>query len=747
MVLKTLATWRPSFAVWLILLLPLLLKLPVFMGHVTNDPAVYTAGIGDVIQFRGAYPWIDPNAGFQTQALGKLSADTLLHGHMPWWNPYNGVGLPLVAEAQPGSLFLPFVLLHHFHSGFLWVPIILQIIAGLCTYLLLKQLRLTELAAVTGGLLYELNGTFAWLGLPAAAPIAFLPMLLLGTEYVLQRVNDQRAGGWWLVSLALAWSIYAGFPEAAYIDALFAGLWVLFRLPDVQRGLRVVYVRRLLLAALVGLACSVLQIFPFAHYVFQAALGAHVGSFAQRALSPTAAALTLVPRLFGPIFQFPGPGGAINAVWGDIGGYLPALQLAFVLLAIQLGWKRMLLAPLLWIVLCMGKTFGIHPVSDLMNLLPLVKTTAFYRYAPPSWEFASVMLVSMGIDAIQRDAVHMRCKAVLAFTTTAGLLSATFWMAWPSIASLKADHASAHYVRSAMIVLVLTLSVALVMLLRHRWRWVTYGLATLLVLDAAVAFAAPLRSAATLVSSDHAGVDYLRTHTGLQRTFTLGPMAPNYGAYFRVPQINHNYIPLSEDWAAYVKQHLDPAFDLLFTGNNNRLPGLGSPTDQLRARLPAYEEVAVKYVLALPGSDPLAGVTQPYKLVYGGPDMSIYELSGTKPYFEVSHGDCSVQAVTREAAKLQCAGAGELLRREAFFPGWSATLNGVTVSVRKEHEIFQSIPLVSGENNVVFSYQPPDYGLMLLVFWSGIAVLLLGVAQEFLSQHERHPQILPNRVV
>lgn len=896
-VLKAFAKVRPSLAVWLILLLPVLLKLPVITGHITIDPIVYTASVGDTINFHGSYPWIDPNVGFQAQALGQLSADTLLHGRMPWWNPYNGVGLPLAAEAQPASLFLPFVLLHHFKSGFMWVQIILQIIAGLCTYGLLKKLRLTELAATTGGLLYELNGTFAWLGLPITGPIAFLPMLLLGTECLLQRVNDNRSGGWWLISVALAWSIYSGFPETAYIDGLFVALWVVIRLPDVESGARLVYMRNLVLAVCVGVACSFLQILPFAHYVPLAVVGAHDGSFSQVHLPPDAAALTLVPGLFGPIFRFGGPANAVSLVWDNIGGYVPVLQFAVLFLAIQLRPKRIVLAPIIWIVLCLGKTFGIRPVSDLLNMLPLVKMIAFYRYSPPSWELAAVLLVGIGVDAVQRSTVSRHRQSILAMAAAMACVLGAGWLAWPTIVGLKADHASAHYLRVAIAGLIVTLSACLIVLLMaRRWAWAPRGVAALLVLDAALAFVAPLHSGVSKIGSDHGGLNYLRGHIGLQRTYTLGPMAPNYGAYFKIAQINHNYLPLSSDWAKYVKEHLDPGAEvLLFTGGN-RVQGFGSAAEQLQARLPAYEEAGVKYVLAPHGVDPLAkaidmpsgdnsyhaplqlgsghpvvlhwqispqsyarsiravslvlgnyngrsdgqlnveicqdhttcvqgrralsestdntvfviplehdlvvgpapqgstipltisfdqsqqsfpvalwingvepahagnvdlegapngtapmmsllyatategGSVAPYTLAYDGPDMSIYELPGGKPYFEVTQGSCSIQEIARESARVQCIGPAKLLRREAFFLGWSATVNGAAVPVYRQHDIFQSILLGAGDNDIVFTYRPPNYWLMLIVFWIGMFILLLAVAQEFVGTRDGWPK-------
>jgi hypothetical protein len=888
--------WRPSFALWLIILLPLLLDLPVVTGRTTADPMVFTAAVGDTINFHGSYPWIDPNVGFQAQALGKLSADTLLHGQLPWWNPYNGVGLPLAAEAQPGSLFLPFVLLYHFQSGVMWLQIILQAMAGLCTYAFLRKLGLTELAATTGGLLYELNGTFAWLGLTVTAPIAFLPMLLLGTESLLQRVNEDRAGGWLLIPVALAWSIYSGFPETAYIDGLFVALWVLFRLPDVKTGARFAYMRKLIPAVAIGLACSILQILPFARYVSLAVVGGHDGYSSHIALLPAAASLTFIPGLFGPIFRFDDPAGVINLVWDRIGGYLPALQLIVMFLAVLLRPKRIMFVLFAWIALCWCKTFDIWPISHLLDAVPLMKMAAFYRYSPPSWEFAGVLIVCIGIDAVQRGMLSKHRQIVFAAAATLACLIAALWLAWPTILTLWADHASAHYIRVAVGRLILAMgAVLLALFMVRRWSWAPGLLAALLVVDAALAFTAPLHSAVSQVRSNHGGLDYLRQHIGLQRTFTLGPLAPNYGAYFRIAQINHNYVPLTADWANYVQRRLDPGvIPLLFTGGPLRMQGFGSPAEQLQLHLSAYEDVGVKYVLAPHGVDPFAravemptdyegyhaplqlgtgsqavlywqipaqayvrniravsvtlgnysgrsdgqldvevclqgatcvdghralsesvdntafevpldheltvatapqtstiplilsfhqerqsypvvlwinGVqrahasevslngypkgTAPtisllyttsevgssdkadYKLAYDGTDMSIYELFGAKPYFEASNHTCSIRAVTREHANVHCQGSAQLLRREAFFPGWSATVNGDTVPVQRTEGIFQSVMLHAGDNDVLFTYRPSHYWMMLMLFAGGMFALLLGVLQELgRSRHD-----------
>ena len=102
------APWRPGpddrRALTLVILLPLLLALPGLVGLLKSDPMFYLSALGLDVQpglIRGS-PYIDPNSGYSTQALGYLSAWTWLKGAVPWWNHYSGIGLPLAAEYQAG---------------------------------------------------------------------------------------------------------------------------------------------------------------------------------------------------------------------------------------------------------------------------------------------------------------------------------------------------------------------------------------------------------------------------------------------------------------------------------------------------------------------------------------------------------------------------------------------------------------------------------------------------------------------
>ena len=51
---------------------------------------------------------------------------------------------------------------------------------------------------------------------------------------------------------------------------------------------------------------------------------------------------------------------------------------------------------------------------------------------------------------------------------------------------------------------------------------------------------------------DMQAMQFLHDHQGLSRNYTLGPLAPNYSAYFQVASINHNILPVPKLWAQYV---------------------------------------------------------------------------------------------------------------------------------------------------------------------------------------------------
>ena len=174
----------------------LLANLPYLLGFFDPNPLDFRGGLTSAIThgLLGGRPTIDPSNGFTSQAIGHLAALDLLHLHLPWWNPYEATGMPLLGETQAAALFPP-TLLTAFSNGQLYEHVLFELIAGVCTYRLLRRLGVAPPAAIAGAIAFALNGKFAWFSDAGVNPLPFLPMLLLGIERAFAAARDGRPGG------------------------------------------------------------------------------------------------------------------------------------------------------------------------------------------------------------------------------------------------------------------------------------------------------------------------------------------------------------------------------------------------------------------------------------------------------------------------------------------------------------------------------------------------------------------------
>src|SRR5258708_28759224 len=177
------------------------------------------------------------------------------------------------------------------------------------------------------------------------------------------------------------------------------------------------------------------------------------------------------------------------------------------------------------------------------------------------------------------------------------------------------------------------------LMVRGASRRAVRALATLVVGEAALFFAIRTLTSARGGSIDMPAIAFLRETLGLQRFYTLGPIAPNYGAYFGIASINHNYLPVASRWADFFKAHLDTGNDNPVVFNGPRFEGDTNATLQLRAHLAAYEWVGVKYVVAPGANNPFdyaqaSAQERAARKVYGDGVMSIYELAAPPNSFQ-----------------------------------------------------------------------------------------------------------------
>jgi hypothetical protein len=352
---------------------------------------------------------------------------------------------------------------------------------------------------------------------------------------------------------------------------------------------------------------------------------------------------------------------------------------------------------------------------------------AAYRYATPSWEIAAIVLATLGIDDLRRDAVpkwYLICSLIGADAIAVGIFSTGD--------PLRTVLALAPHIHTWILVSVawglgmLILVGAAILLLRGRAR--TGVLLVCLVLDVTVMFVVPELSAPRQATIATGSIKYLDRHLGNQRFYTLLPIATNYGSYFRLQTVNINDAPSPKAYDQFITHSLDtnvnPAF---FTGTTTLNPKGNSPLQEFVTHISAYEKIGVSYLVVKPGQVPTA-VARPahLQLVFISSNVDIYRLPTSVPMFSVKSGNCQLSRQTVSSVHVDCKTPAVMVRHELFMPGWSAATRGVPLGVQSATGVFQEVGLAPGSATVTFTFIPRHEHLAGLCLLGGIVLLVLG---------------------
>ena len=551
-------------------------------------------------------PSIETNRGQTSQALGVRASLDLLNGHLPLWNHYEGLGAPLLGEVQSAALFPPTWLLLLPHGQEI-EQALLQILAGVGTFLFLRQIGLGRHAALAGGVLFELNGVFAWLRNAIFNPVAFLPWLFLAVEILLAGVASRLpfrrrlpviAFGAVLAALAL----YAGFPEEVYLYGLMLVAWTLFRAASLTPRCVLRLSGDVLLTGILALALSAPMLAAFADFLGQAELGNHAGKgFAGWTVSSIALLQYLSPYVYGRISASDEP--PFQGTWLMIGGYVGFVPVVLALASLLVSGRRAVkLFMFGWIVLAVGVSQGVPGLYQAFLALPLVSATAYYRYLNASWIFAFVVLAALFIDAAPALRPDKLQRTVL-LGVAGGLLALAIAtaLAWPHISAFLAH--SAHNKRTfAYDIAAMAALLALVWWAAQRGRAAPATLSSALVLEAVAWFAYPYLCYPRGGILDLDLIAFLRANLGYERVANspTASLGVNYGSYFGVSLLHYTDLPVPKQTYDYVKRNLNP-----YAGGDGFFPwtaasGPDGPNGGRRyhAFLPAYARAGVKYVLA-----------------------------------------------------------------------------------------------------------------------------------------------------
>ncbi len=246
---QTLRQLRPDLLVALALLaLPLILFASVTLGGRTLLPSDNLLAVepwrSAADQFGLSPPIVPHNKLLDDLVLEnypwkKFIVESLRAGSLPLWNPYQFAGLPFLAAGQSSALY-PFSAIFYVFplpNAYGWFTVSQLFLAGLFTFLYLRLLGFTRVAAAFGAVVYELS---LFMVVSVVFPMiiagaAWLPLVLTAIELTVRQhpALGGRPSTWpWVIfgAGAIGMQILAGHVEMVYYTLLIAAAYSAWRL-------------------------------------------------------------------------------------------------------------------------------------------------------------------------------------------------------------------------------------------------------------------------------------------------------------------------------------------------------------------------------------------------------------------------------------------------------------------------------------------------------------------------------------
>jgi len=359
--------------------------------------------------FKGYDPW--------TIYKGLLNAD-VIRQVMPWkilvinqfkklslplWNPYNFCGNPLMANFQSAAFYPLNLIFWLFNFPFAWTVLeILQIILGVSfMYLFLRENNFSRVACLTGSVVFMLN-TFmlSWLELNIIGhTLLWLPLVLFSVDKYGKTFKNRYL---LLISLGLLLSILAGYPLALFYIFLVYFFYVLwnFKLTKVTF--------KYFISAFFSIVIASFQLLPTLEFFNNSLLGFELGRKAFKAgIIPWRHLITfLAPDYYGnhSTGNWWGQGGP-----GDLTPFIGVITLILVFIA--LSWKiKDLKVKFFSLISLLGLLIALPtPLNFLISniKIPVLSSTSSAR-ALILLYFSAGFLTASGLDFLLKKKISFK---------------------------------------------------------------------------------------------------------------------------------------------------------------------------------------------------------------------------------------------------------------------------------------------------------------------------------------------------
>ncbi len=351
-----------------------------------------------------------------------LAWDQVHHGHLPLWNPYSLLGLPLAFNWQSSAFSLPSLLgyLAPLRLAYTVQVGVTLVIAGTGAYVFARVLRLGCLAATLVGVVFELSGPMmAWLGWPITVVMAWFGWMCAAALMVSRGRNQVR----WVAFLALviAASIYAGQPDTLVVlllaFAVFVTVLLVLRIHRLGgKGTILRPFLALVVGTVAGFALAAPLLLP----------GLQLLSESVRSKSGQGAVLPVRDVLHFLFATFDGP--ATYGYYGVSAAYVGVIALVLAVTGSAVSRRNREVLAVLGVIAVGTVIVFVPAMTSSLDRFPDLRTVKWARFLMPIVLGLSV-LAGVGVDALVRSQCRRTVRRWLGGGfAVAAIALLTLWM-------------------------------------------------------------------------------------------------------------------------------------------------------------------------------------------------------------------------------------------------------------------------------------------------------------------------------
>lgn len=741
---------------------------------------------GDVLFWGLPATQFIPWRNFALQELSK--------GFLPLWNPYNGLGAPLLANYQLAFFYPPGWIINAFWAiggvewmarGYLLVNVLHLSWAGLGTALFVRSLGSGRLGQVLSGLAFGLSAYFTgrigtasmiWAG-------AWLPWLMLGATQISHWSENRKSQPPFLLLVAISFLLLAGHAQLAWYSLVLFGLWLIFLLT--RKKSRAKFITGIGVAVVImvlAIGMAALQLIPTAEYL----------SVSQR--SNTIDYETGLTYSFWPwrLLTFLHPDYFGNPSEGTYFGYASywedAVYLGFIPLVLALSTIPVLFRKnsamatqkstliFFWganftaLLLALGKNtplfpflFQYIPTFDMFN-----GPTRFMIWA----EFGIAALAGMAVSEwkIPGGAGLKRLRLLAA---GAGAMALGAGLAWIALGNVRVTFISSTAMVGLMglIYFILTLVQTKTRMRNGRWEVLVIAVVCIDLLinnigktptTSADLYSKPIEKP-TIGISERIFIDkqdeYLMKFSRFFRFADFRPiedwinvrevLLPNANLFDQIPIVN-NFDPLVPARFSEVMERLDQADDQqkikLLQWINVGIYEVRDISQSLGVRFDKIEpwgEFRWANCVTF-AANPQQALEKTLALISTA-DSGIPVSTVLETNMLDSAGFCNgtgtaritiIQELPQRTELLiHSDAAGYLVVARMNYPGWKATIDGENILLTPAEYLFYALPVLAGDHRVVLEYAPQSFYIGLVL--TGLSIIIVIISVIFNRFHRR----------